>query len=354
VPSSPRFDEALLSQRTKETLAAVVEQQRNAGVDVISDGEVGKPGFSSYIYERYTGFGHPVETATNALDLLDYPEVAAATFGAKAEAAQHIDMRHCEGAIELKDAEAIKQDIANFAEALGDSPRDMAFLNAPTPGQITFNNPNDYYPSHAAYLDAAAEALRYEYQAVIDAGFNLQLDSPDLAMSAHYQFGSGVGEHMPHVRAAIEALNHAIEGLPPERLRLHVCWGNYAGPHNHDVPLRTIIEPVLTANVETISFEAANPTHEHEWEVFKEVKLPDDKVLMPGVIDVTTTRIEHPRTVAQRLLRFAELVGREQVIASTDCGFATFAGMEWVPMTLTWGKLRTLAEGAELASRELW
>jgi len=156
------------------------------------------------------------------------------------------------------------------------------------------------------------------------------------------------------VRAAIEALNHAIEGLPPERLRLHVCWGNYAGPHNHDVPLRTIIEPVLTANVETISFEAANPTHEHEWEVFKEVKLPDDKVLMPGVIDVTTTRIEHPRTVAQRLLRFAELVGREQVIASTDCGFATFAGMEWVPMTLTWGKLRTLAEGAELASRELW
>ena len=213
-------------------------------------------------------------------------------------------MRHCEAPIELKDPEPVKQDIANLAEALGDTPRELAFLNAPTPGQIAFNDPNDYYPTREEYLKAAAEALRYEYKRSSMPGFNLQLDSPDLAMAAHYPFGPGVGDHLEHVHAAIEALNHAIDGLPPERLRLHVCWGNYAGPHNHDVPLRTIIEPILKANVETISFEGANPTHEYEWEIFKDVKLPDDKVLMPGVIDVCNTRIEHPRVVAQRLRAF--------------------------------------------------
>ena len=173
-------------------------------------------------------------------------------------------------------------------------------------------------------------------------------------MAAHYFFGDGVGDHMEHVHAAIEALNHAIDGLPAERMRLHVCWGNYAGPHNHDVPLRKIIEPVLKANVQTISFEGANPSHEYEWEIFKDVELPEDKVLMPGVIDVCNTRLEHPRVVAQRILRFADVVGRERVVASTDCGFATFAGVAWVPPSLVWAKLRNLAEGAELASRELW
>jgi 5-methyltetrahydropteroyltriglutamate--homocysteine methyltransferase len=227
-------------------------------------------------------------------------------------------------------------------------------MNAPTPGQIAFNNPNDHYATREEYMRAAAEALRYEYKTIVDAGFNLQLDSPDLAMANHYHFGPGVGDHMTHVQGAIEALNHAIDGLPAERLRLHVCWGNYAGPHNHDVPLRTIIEPVLKTKVETISFEAANPTHAYEWEIFKDIKLPEDKVLMPGVIDVCNTRLEHPRVVAQRLLRFAQVVGRERVVASTDCGFATFAGVQWLPPSLVWAKLRSLAEGAELASRELW
>ena len=345
-------DETLMAERVADSVKELVEQQRDAGVDVVSDGEASKPGFSTYIYERYSGFGDSRQTSVSAPEFEDFPEVAAATLGN--EGAQHVVMRHCESPIELKDPEPVKRDIANLAAGLGDTPREMAFLNAPTPGQITFNNPNAYYSTHEEYLQAAAEALRYEYQAIIDAGFNLQLDSPDLAMVGHYKFGAGVGEHMAHVRAAIEALNDVIAGLPPERLRLHLCWGNYIGTHNHDVPLSDLIQHVFKANVQTISFEAANPTHEFEWEVFRDVKLPGDKVLMPGVIDVQTPRIEHPRVVAQRLLRFAEIVGREQVIAGTDCGFSTFAGWHNVPPGVAWGKLRALTDGAEIASRELW
>ena len=345
-------DEALLGERVAESVKAVVQQQRDAGVDIVSDGEVSKPGFSTYIYERYTGFGSSLDTLVTSPEFEDYPEFAAAMLDN--EAVQHVAMRHCESPIELKDPEPVKQDIANLADALDGTPREMAFLNAPSPGQITFNNPNAYYATHEEYLGAAAEALRYEYEAIVEAGFNLQIDSPDLAMVGHYQFGTGVGEHMAHVRAAIEALNHAIDELPAERIRLHLCWGNYVGAHNHDVPLRDLIEHVFRADVQTISFEAANPTHEYEWEVFKDVELPEDKVLMPGVIDVQTPRIEHPRVVAQRLLRFAEVVGREQVIAGTDCGFSTFAGWHNVPPGVAWGKLRALADGAEIASRELW
>jgi 5-methyltetrahydropteroyltriglutamate--homocysteine methyltransferase len=345
-------DEALLGERVAESVKAVVQQQRDAGVDIVSDGEVSKPGFSTYIYERYTGFGSSLDTLVTSAEFEDYPEFAAAMLDN--EAVQHVAMRHCESPIELKDPEPVKQDIANLADALDGTPREMAFLNAPSPGQITFNNPNAYYATHEEYLGAAAEALRYEYEAIVEAGFNLQIDSPDLAMVGHYQFGTGVGEHMAHVRAAIEALNHAIDGLPAERIRLHLCWGNYVGAHNHDVPLRDLIEHVFRADVQTISFEAANPTHEYEWEVFKDVELPEDKVLMPGVIDVQTPRIEHPRVVAQRLLRFAEIVGREQVIAGTDCGFSTFAGWHNVPPGVAWGKLHALADGAQIASRELW
>jgi len=349
-------DEAALTELVQEAVKTVVAQQREVGIDIVGDGELSKPGFSNYIYERYSGFEKEdlLHMETSALDFADFPDVAAQLMGDQLEAFKHAEMRECKGPIALKDPEPVRQDIAHLAAALGDKPRDSAFLNAPTPGQVLFNNPNKYYATREEYLEATAEALRTEYQEIIDAGFNLQLDSPDLAMSAHYTFGDGVGDHMEHVHRAIEALNHAIDGLPAERLRLHICWGNYAGPHNHDVPLRKIIEPILTANVETISIEGANPTHEYEYEIFKDVELPDDKVLMPGVIDVCNTRLEHPRVVAQRILRFAELVGRERVVASTDCGFATFAGVAWIPPSLVWAKLRALAEGAEIASRELF
>jgi 5-methyltetrahydropteroyltriglutamate--homocysteine methyltransferase len=345
-------DEPELEARVAESVKALVAQQREVGIDIVSDGEVSKSGFSSYVHERFSGFGKPVEVLTRALDLEDYPELAVALV--ENEAVQHVTFRQCEGPIELKDPEAVERDIANLAEAIGDTPREMAFLNAPSPGQITFNHPNRYFDTHQEYLHGVADALRYEYRAITDAGFNLQIDSPDLAMVGHYQFGDGVGEHMAHVDAAIEALNHALNGLPAERIRLHLCWGNYVGAHNHDVPLSAIIRQVLKANVGTISFEAANPTHEYEWEVFKDIKLPEDKVIMPGVIDVQTPRLEHPRVVAQRLLRFTDLVGREQVIAGTDCGFSTFAGWHNIPVGVVWGKLRALSEGAEIASRELW
>jgi len=345
-------DESVFEAQVADAVKSLVQQQRDVGIDVVNDGEASKIGFSTYIYERYSGFGEPVEVLADAKDLSEFPELAERMLGI--EAVSHVHMRHCESPIELKDPEPVKVDIEHLAAALNGTPREMAFLNAPTPGQITFNNPNAYYSSHEEYLHAAAEALRYEYKTIVDAGFNLQLDSPDLAMVGHYQFGDGVGEHIPHVKAAIAAMNHAIEGLPPERIRLHLCWGNYVGAHNHDVPLRDLIEHALEANVETISFEAANPTHQYEWEVFQDVKLPDDKVLMPGVIDVGTPRIEHPRTVAQRILRFADVVGRERVIAGTDCGFSTFAGWHNVPPSVGWAKLRALADGAEIASGELW
>ncbi|MGE0068494.1 MAG: epoxyalkane--coenzyme M transferase, partial [Solirubrobacterales bacterium] len=200
-----------------------------------------------------------------------------------------------------------------------------------------------------------ADALRYEYKAVTDAGLNLQLDSPDLAMVGHYQMGPKIEDHAGHIELAVAALNHALEGIPPEQLRLHLCWGNYAGAHNHDVPLPEIIGRVFKANVETISFEGANPTHEHEWETFgSTVTVPDDKVLMPGVIDVQNPRLEHPRLVAQRIERFAGLVGRERVIAATDCGFGTFAGWHSVPPSIAWAKLGSLVEGAKMASEQLW
>jgi 5-methyltetrahydropteroyltriglutamate--homocysteine methyltransferase len=345
-------DDTRIAERVAESVRDVVKHQRDEGVDIVSDGEVSKSGFSTYVYERYTGFGAPLETTAVSPESEDYPDLIPA--GVDSEGGQHVRMRYCDSAIKLKDPSAVGVDIANLAAALGDAPRDMAFLNAPTAGQITFNNSNAFYPSHEEYLHAAADALRYEYKAIIDAGFNLQLDSPDLAMVGHSQFGDGVGAHLPHVRAAIVALNHSVGGLPPERIRLHLCWGNYVGAHNHDVPLRDIIEAVFKANVETISFEAANPTHEYEWEVFKEVTLPDDKVLLPGVIDVQTPRLEHPRLVAQRLLRFAEIVGRERVIAGTDCGFSTFVGWHNVPPRIAWAKLRALSDGAEIASHELW
>jgi 5-methyltetrahydropteroyltriglutamate--homocysteine methyltransferase len=243
------------------------------------------------------------------------------------EGGQHLVMPVVDGPIELRDRDAVKLDIANLKAALGDVNPDDAFIPAVTPGQMLFNFPNRYYPSREAYLEAAGNALRVEYQAIIDAGFNLQLDAPDLAMH-HHSFSDGKGPIAlkNYIPAAIEALNHATRGLPPDKMRLHLYWGNYAGPHHHDIELRDIIEPVLKARASFIYFEAANPRHEHEWEVWQDIKLPDGKAMIPGVIDTVTNTVEHPRLVAQRLERFASIVGKENVIGGTDCGFGTFVG----------------------------
>lgn len=344
-------DSAALDARIRSAVVEVVQKQRAAGIDLVSDGEMSKPGFSNYVCERFAGFGGQSEFQAD--DVADFPELALKLFANPGGA--HIILPNLEGPLERRDPEAVRKEIANFTAALGDGKPADAFLCAATPGQIAFNFPNKYYPSHEAYLEAAATAMREEYQAITDAGFLLQLDSPDLAMAAHTRtVGSDVPNFQAHLELAIEALNHAVAGIPPEQMRLHVCWGNYGGPHHKDVPLKDVLPPVLKARCQAISFEAANPRHEHEWEVFEEVKLPADKVLIPGVIDTKTNHIEHPRLVAQRLVRFAQLVGRENVIAGTDCGFGTFVGWSAVDARVAWAKLQVLAEGAKMASRELW
>jgi 5-methyltetrahydropteroyltriglutamate--homocysteine methyltransferase len=343
-------DKSLLSRRVTEAVREIVNKQRTAGVDIVSDGEMSKTGFSNYVVQRFSGFGERGQFAL--ADLADVPLLTKAMF--ENEGGQHVVMPVVDGPIELRDREAVKTDIANLKAAIGTSSPDDAFIPAVTPGQMLFNFANRYYPSREAYLEAAGNALRPEYQAIIDAGFNLQLDSPDLAMHRH---GSADGpiELKNYIPLSIEALNHATRGLPPEKMRLHLCWGNYAGPHHHDVELREIIEPIIkTTTASFISFVAANPRHEHEFDVWKEVKLPDDKAIMPGVIDTITNTVEHPQLVAQRLERFANLVGKENVIGGTDCGFGTFVGFQSMDPNVTWLKLEALAQGARIASERLW
>jgi 5-methyltetrahydropteroyltriglutamate--homocysteine methyltransferase len=344
-------DKSALAKRVTEAVRDVVRQQRAAGIDIVSDGEMSKIGFSNYVIQRFSGFGERAQFM--ATDLADFPILIQKMF-IDDEGGKHLVMPVVDSPIELRDREAVNDDIANFKSALGSSNSDEAFIPAVTPGQMFFNFPNHYYPSREAYLEAAGNALRVEYQAIIGAGFNLQLDSPDLAMHRHsFSDGKGPIALKNYIPLAIEALNHATRGIPPERMRLHLCWGNYAGPHHHDVELRDIIEPVLKTS-SFISFEAANPRHEHEWEVWKEIKLPDDKAIIPGVIDTVTNTVEHPRLVAQRLERFANIVGKENVIGGTDCGFGTFVGFHNCDPKIAWLKLEALAQGARMASDQLW
>jgi 5-methyltetrahydropteroyltriglutamate--homocysteine methyltransferase len=343
-------DEAALARRVREAVADAVRRQREVGIDLVSDGEMSKPGFSNYVCQRLTGFGGAGQFFAD--DLADFPALATRLFSTPAMA--HLVMPNCEGPIEPRDREAVRQDIANFKQALGPA-TEGAFICAATPGQITFNMANTYYPSHRAYLEAVAAAMQPEYEAIAAAGLDLQLDSPDLAMAGHSgSVGTDLGDLHTHIEQAIDVLNGATATIPPEQLRLHVCWGNYAGPHHKDVPLAEIVGAILKTRARAIYLEAANPRHEHEWEVWREVELPADKVLIVGAIDVLTNHVEHPRLVAQRLVRFANVVGRERVVAGTDCGFGTFVGWSNVDPQVVWLKLRALVDGAREASRELW
>ena len=344
-------DEARLKTRVKEAVAEVVGKQRAAGIDIVSDGEMSKPGFSNYIIQRFTGFG-PERAQFRATDLAEVPTLVEKHFGD--EGGQHIIMPIVTGPIEVRDRDAVKIDIDNFKTALGGTRPDDAFICAVTPGQVAFNFPNRYYSSLEKYLEAAGNALRFEYQAIIEAGFNLQLDSPELVMRGHAFTDGGPIDLTKYVPIAIEALNHATRGLPADKMRLHLCWGNYVGPHHKDVELHEVIAPVLKTNAGFIYFEGANPRHEHEWEVWEKVRLPDGKAMIPGVIDTATNHVEHPRLVAQRIERFARIVGKENVIAGTDCGFGTFVGSSGVDPDVAWLKLQALAEGARIASQRLW
>ncbi|GAC1342787.1 MAG: cobalamin-independent methionine synthase II family protein [Ktedonobacteraceae bacterium] len=343
-----------LAQSVRNAVADVVKHQVAAGIDIISDGEMSKIGFANYVKDRLTGFDGQSNPVV-AQDVLDHPDLRLRMFRRNEGSASRYFTPACTGPITLRDKEAVHHDIANLKAALQESEPAEVFMPAASPGTIAQVMQNNYYPTHEAYLYALADAMRYEYQAIVAAGFLLQMDCPDLAMQRHTRFANAsIDEFRKQVQQNIEVLNYALTGISPEQVRIHVCWGNYPGPHHRDVPLIDIIDLLLKIQGNALSIEAANPRHEHEWKVFEEVHLPDSKLLIPGLIDTCSTYVEHPQVVAQRLLHFARTVGRENVIAGTDCGFGTFVETAVVAPSVAWAKLQSLAEGARLASQELW
>ncbi len=341
------YDTAEFERVVQAAVSAAVNEQVAAGVSVVSDGELGKVGYSTYITERLSGFGGDVPRKP-ALDLAPLPDLRKKLAAIMGD--QEFVRASCVAKVELVDLEPCHEDIRRFTTAM--SGRDVAgFLNAASPGLITAFQPNAFYPDHEAYLADLVTAMRPEYEAIAASGFQLQLDCPDLAMSRHTGFQDlSEADFLRRAEANVEALNAATAGIAPESMRMHVCWGNYEGPHDHDIPLERIIDIVLKARPATILFEAANPRHEHEWVVWKEAKIPEEKILAPGLIDTCSNYVEHPELVAQRLERFAAIVGIERVVASTDCGFGTFAGYGKLDPAVTWKKLRVLREGADIAA----
>jgi 5-methyltetrahydropteroyltriglutamate--homocysteine methyltransferase len=343
-------DPAAFEARVRRAVAEVVRLQIGAGVDIVNDGEQGKVGYSTYVRHRLTGFGGQTAVPMRA-DWADFPEAAA-----RGERRSTVARPSCNGPIEWKDRTAVQNDVATLRAALEGVQPTEAFMTAASPGVIAHFLKNEHYPSREAYLARLVDVMKDEYDAIHRAGFLLQVDCPDLAMGRHLAFPElSNAEFVKIAEANVEALNHALRDIPPDRLRLHLCWGNYEGPHHRDIPLREILRVVLKARPQALSFEGANPRHEHEWVVFREIRLPDDRIIIPGVLDSTTNFIEHPELVAQRLVRYAEIVGRERVIAGSDCGFATFArSVNQVEPEITWAKLGAMAEGARLASAQLW
>jgi 5-methyltetrahydropteroyltriglutamate--homocysteine methyltransferase len=345
-------ERAALATRVRGAVAEVVRQQVEAGLAVVNDGEMSKPSYATYVKDRLTGFGGESH-ALQYQDLSDFPGMARRVFGDPGRARRRTPA--CTGPIAVLDPGAVTTDIDNLRAALASHRAQEGFLTAASPGVISLFFRDEHYGSHERYLGAIAEAMRHEYEAVARAGFLLQIDCPDLAMGRHIQFAAlGLEAFRKMAALHVEALNHALANVPPDQARLHLCWGNYEGPHHYDVPLADILDVALAARPNGISFEAANPRHAHEWKVFERVKLPAGKVLIPGVIDSTTNFIEHPELVAERIGRYARLVGRENVIAGTDCGFGTWVGQAAVDPDVVWAKLASLAEGARLASREFW
>ena len=346
-------DQAAFDAQVRLEVSAVVDQQVSIGLDVINDGEQGREQYATYVKERLTGFeGERRVRRRPRMDDADFPEFATQQ--------THLSSRNmpqpaCTGPIGWKDWPGVQKDIDNLKATAAESKVEEVFMTSASPGVIANFLPNEFYPSEEAYLYALADVLKDEYRAIVDSGLLLQLDCPDLAMTRVSQFSHLTEEEFIDIVALhVEVINYALAGLPPDRMRLHLCWGNTEGPHHHDVPLKEIIDIVLKARPVGLSFEGANPRHAHEWKVFRDVKLPEGKVIIPGVLDTTTNFIEHPELVAERIVRYAELVGRENVIAGSDCGFGTSAWGRKVETRIVWAKLQAMVEGARLASQELW
>lgn len=347
------FDPASFHASIRDAVADIVARQQDTGIDVVNDGEQGRSQYATYVKERLTGFeGERMVRSHTRLDDADFPEYAATQ--------THMSSRNmpqpaCTGPIAWKDWPAVERDIRALQDASSDAQVAEVFMTAASPGVIANFLPNEYYATEEAYLYALAEVMKDEYNAISEAGLLLQIDCPDLAMTRVSQFSHlSVDEFKKIVELHVEVINHALKDIDPERMRLHVCWGNTEGPHHHDVPLREIVEIVLRARPLGLSVEGANPRHGHEWKVWEDVPLPDGKVLIPGVLDTTTNFIEHPELIAQRILNYANIVGRENVMAGSDCGFGTSAWGRKVETNIAWAKLASMVEGARIASRELW
>ena len=346
------FDPALFERTMARAVGDVVRQQVTAGLDVVSDGETSKISYATYIKDRLSGFAgdHPRQIA---LDLQAFPEFRArmAVFAGK----QSFKRQACVGPIAVIERQSLQDDLRHLQAAVQRNAAHEAFMNAASPGLVAAFQPNQYYPTHAAYVEAIAAAMREEYEAIVAAGFLLQVDCPDLAMARHTGFQElSEGQFLDRAEYQVEALNEALRNVPATSLRMHLCWGNYEGPHTHDIPLEKVLPIVLKAKPAAILFEAANPRHAHEWSVWRTAKIPQDKILVPGLLTSTSNYVEHPELIAQRLCQFADIVGRERVIAGTDCGFGTFAGIGKMDAQISWLKLKSLVEGAERASRRLW
>ncbi len=347
------FDESQFHTSVHEAVGQIVTRQQDAGIDVVNDGEQGRSQYATYVKERLTGFeGERLVRSHTRLDDADFPDFAAAQ--------THLSSRNmpqpaCTGPIAWKDWPAVKRDVQNLRDAASQAQVEEVFMTAASPGVIANFLPNEYYATEEAYLYALADVMKDEYNAIAGAGLLLQIDCPDLAMTRVSQFSHlSVDEFKKIVELHVEVINYALKDIDPERMRLHVCWGNTEGPHHHDVPLREIADLVIRARPLGLSIEGANPRHGHEWKVWQEVRLPEGKVLIPGVLDTTTNFIEHPELVAQRILNYANAVGRENVIAGSDCGFGTSAWGRKVETSIAWAKLASMVEGARLASTELW
>ena len=344
-----KYDEDEFENIVQLAIDDAVAKQIDAGVTIVSDGELGKVGYSTYMTERLDGFGGHVDRKP-ALDLASHPNLAKKLSAIMGK--QEFVRASCIAPVKLKNLKPAHDDIRRFKNALEINENGIrAFMNTASPGLITAFQINQHYLSHEAYLADLVVAMRPEYEAILDAGFDIQFDCPDLAMSRHTGFQDTSDEEFLKIAEAnVDALNAATDGLPAERMRMHICWGNYEGPHDCDIALEKIIGIVLKARPSTVLFEAANPRHEHEWEVWRDTKIPDGKILAPGCIDTCSNYVEHPRLIAQRIQRFVNIVGKDRVIASTDCGFGTFAGYGKIDPEVTWKKLRALREGAELVA----
>lgn len=346
-------DPVVLAHRITESVADIVRKQQESGVDLVSDGEMSKISYTNYVKHRLKGFGDPEPLRWTPADLADHPAFVAAM---RADSkVNNLDPPACRAPIEAGDTAALEADLANFGAAVDAAKPVGAFMNAASPGVVAHFMPNAFYDTRDAYVEALAEALTEEYEAIHKAGFLLQIDCPDLAMIRHMEFADNTLEEFRYAAGVgVAAINHATRNIPPEAMRMHICWGNYPGPHTHDVPFVEMADIIFSARPSVVLFEGANPQHGYQHEDLACIAIPDDKILAPGVIDTNTNHVEHPKLVAQRLCAYADVVGRERVQAGTDCGFATLASMPRVWPSIVWEKLKAMADGAALATDRLW